>query len=150
MNRHTAHGFTLIELMVTVAIIGVLAAVAIPSYQDYVARAQVAEATGLLFGTKVPAAEYYYDRGHWPSAGTIGSVIVTLRGKYVSTIEVTAGSGSGGLTFQMMVTMKDTGVNRFVEGRTIYLTTSDGGRQWVCQSGGTAPLSPKYLPGACR
>ncbi|MGH8755147.1 MAG: pilin, partial [Burkholderiales bacterium] len=61
-------GFTLIELMIVVAIIGILAAVAIPAYQDYTARAQVTEAVGLLSGGKTPMAEYYADKGVWPLA----------------------------------------------------------------------------------
>ena len=63
-------GFTLIELMIVVAIIGILAAVAIPAYQDYIARAQISEAVSLLGSGKTPLAEYFADKGIWPSAAS--------------------------------------------------------------------------------
>ena len=68
-NDMTHKGFTLIELMIVVAIIGILAAVAIPQYQNYVARAQVSEALSLASGAKTALAEYYTTNGKWPSPG---------------------------------------------------------------------------------
>src|SRR5690606_10069049 len=66
-NRTVQQGFTLIELMIVVAIIGILAAVAIPAYQDYITRTQVAEAVGLGSGLKSPLSEYGNDRDAWPA-----------------------------------------------------------------------------------
>src|SRR6266404_6297920 len=77
-------GFTLIELMIVVAIIGILAAVAIPAYQDYIARAQVSEAVNLLGGGKTPLAEYYSDKGSFPPSPA--SVMGNLSGKYTASI----------------------------------------------------------------
>ena len=77
-------GFTLIELMIVVAIIGILAAIAIPAYQDYIARSQVSEGVMLLGGGKTPLAEFYADQGRWPAEPL--SVMGTLSGKYVATI----------------------------------------------------------------
>src|SRR2546421_10847707 len=77
-------GFTLIELMIVVAIIGILAAVAIPAYQDYIARAQVSEAVNLLGGGKTPLAEYYSDKGAWPTSAA--SVMGNTAGKYTSSV----------------------------------------------------------------
>jgi len=74
-------GFTLIELMIVVAIIGILAAVALPAYQDYIARSQIAEAVGLGSGGKTPLSEYFNDKGLWPSAAT--DVMGNVRGKDV-------------------------------------------------------------------
>src|SRR3989338_6930408 len=84
-------GFTLIELMIVVAIIGILAAIAIPAYNDYTARAQVTEAIQLMGGSKTPLAEFWSDKGRWP--GGLTSVVPTSssRGKYVTTVAITAG-----------------------------------------------------------
>ena len=141
-------GFTLLELMIVLAIVGILAAVAIPAYQDYVARAQVAEATDLLFGTKMPMAEHYTNEGQWPNA--LNSVVDTLNGRYVSNIAITAGMAKTGVSVTLMATMRSGMLNDQLRGRTILLSTTSGGRRWVCQSGGINPIQPKYLPGACR
>src|SRR5438105_12500398 len=83
-------GFTLIELMIVVAIIGILAAVAIPAYQDYIARAQASEGVGLTSGGKTPLSEYYADKGFWPALAS--DVMGTTAGKYVSKITITGGN----------------------------------------------------------
>lgn len=77
-------GFTLIELMIVVAIIGILAAVAIPAYQDYIARSQASEGATLLAGMKTPIAEYYLSNGAIPDMTELGSV--TSTGKYVASV----------------------------------------------------------------
>lgn len=82
--NHAQKGFTLIELMIVVAIIGILAAVAIPAYQDYIARSQASEGATLLAGMKTPIAEYYLSNGAVPSIGDLGTV--TTAGKYVASV----------------------------------------------------------------
>ncbi|HGG9774389.1 TPA: pilin, partial [Neisseria meningitidis] len=86
-------GFTLIELMIVIAIVGILAAVALPAYQDYTARAQVSEAILLAEGQKSAVTEYYLNHGIWPgdnsSAGVASSS--TIKGKYVEKVEVAKG-----------------------------------------------------------
>jgi type IV pilus assembly protein PilA len=137
-------GFTLIELMIVVAIIGILAAIAIPAYQDYIARSQMTEAVSLMSGIKTPAAEFYSDKGYWP---TIASLDPTTTGKYVSTIAETGSNASG--LYTLTATMKTAGVNSKISGKTASLTTSDGSH-WTCQSGSTNGVAQKYLPAACR
>jgi type IV pilus assembly protein PilA len=136
-------GFTLIELMIVVAIIGILAAVAIPAYQDYIARAQVAEAVTLTSSGKTPLAEFMGDKGVWPSTADI--VMGNLNGKYVSNITLAGSTGTVG-TIQVVATMKDSGVNSQILGSTLILTSADG-RAWSCTSG---TVSSKYRPAACR
>ena len=136
-------GFTLIELMIVVAIIGILAAVAIPAYQDYIARSQVSEAVSLTAGGKTPMAEFFADKGVWPSAADM--VMGNLAGKYVSGITITAGNGTAN-SIDLTATMRTAGVNTAVTGETLILTTTDG-KQWRC-TGGT--IGSKYRPAACR
>ncbi|EMT7509349.1 pilin, partial [Neisseria gonorrhoeae] len=87
-------GFTLIELMIVIAIVGILAAVALPAYQDYTARAQVSEAILLAEGQKSAVTEYYLNHGKWPAnngdAG-VASPASNIKGKYVKEVEVNNG-----------------------------------------------------------
>jgi len=137
-------GFTLIELMIVVAIIGILAAVAIPAYQDYIARSQVSEAVSLTASGKTPLAEFYGDKGIWPSEAS--EVMRSLSGKYVSAITITSGNGVSG-TVVLTARMKDSNVNTSILGSTLELTTADSGKTWLC-TGGT--IQTKLRPSACR
>ncbi|ENV1499532.1 pilin, partial [Neisseria gonorrhoeae] len=86
-------GFTLIELMIVIAIVGILAAVALPAYQDYTARAQVSEAILLAEGQKSAVTEYYLNHGIWPENNTSAGVASSssIKGKYVKQVEVKNG-----------------------------------------------------------
>jgi type IV pilus assembly protein PilA len=133
-------GFTLIELMIVVAIIGILAAVAIPAYQDYIARSQVAEAVSLLGAAKTPVAEYLADRGTLPA---LTDAVSTTSGKYTGSIAI-AGDAT---TITLTGTMAASGVNSAVSGKTVLMTSADGAKSWNCTVG---TISAKYVPGACR
>jgi type IV pilus assembly protein PilA len=139
-------GFTLIELMIVVAIIGILAAVAIPAYQDYIARSQVSEAVSLTSGGKTPLAEYYADKGYWPSAAS--DVMGTTAGRYTSAITLTGGAtATSAVTLEAR--MKGTGVNASITAGTLTLTSSDG-KSWTCSTTGSNAIGPKYVPASCR
>ncbi|MFZ5555418.1 MAG: pilin [Pseudomonadota bacterium] len=138
-------GFTLIELMIVVAIIGILAAVAIPAYQDYTARAQVTEAVNLMSGGKTPLAEWYADKGTWPT--TAGSVMGTLSGKYVLSIQLQNPVATPPGSVEMLATFRPAGVNANIANKTLVMSTPDGGKNWECTAGDVAP---KYRPAACR
>ncbi|ENW2562444.1 pilin, partial [Neisseria gonorrhoeae] len=86
-------GFTLIELMIVIAIVGILAAVALPAYQDYTARAQVSEAILLAEGQKSAVTEYYLNHGKWPENNTSAGVAspAEIKGKYVKSVTVAKG-----------------------------------------------------------
>jgi type IV pilus assembly protein PilA len=147
-------GFTLIELMIVVAIIGILAAIAIPAYQDYIARSQVSEGVQLLGGGKTPLAEFYADQGRWPM--TPNSVMGTLAGKYVRTIRysTTTGTAAGGETnpdLALEAAFKPNGVSRLIAAKTMVHHTTNGGKIWSCGVGaGGSAIDARYLPGACK
>jgi type IV pilus assembly protein PilA len=149
--KNVQKGFTLIELMIVVAIIGILAAIAIPSYNDYIARSQVSEAMSLTSGTKTPLAEWYSDKGYWPA--TLESVSGVEGGKYVSNVAITNGATLSSAILRVTATMKDAGVNNNIQGETFSIATTDG-ETWDCGSIGDAgagtSISNNYLPGACK
>jgi type IV pilus assembly protein PilA len=145
--RKVQQGFTLIELMIVVAIIGILAAVAIPAYQDYVTRAQVSEAVELLGGLKTPLSEYSADKAAWPTAivapnvaATATEIPGTITGKYATvTPSVTGAYPVGSIT----ATMGSGQAN----GKTVIMATADGGASWTCDTGS---VDKKWMPQACR
>ncbi|UCL88103.1 pilin [Pseudomonas sp. HS-18] len=140
-------GFTLIELMIVVAIIGILAAIALPAYQDYMGRSQMTEAMTLASGAKTSVAEYYSNNGHFPtnnqSAGL--AVATDIKGKYVTQVAQSAGV--------ITATMASSGVAKGVEGLTLILSpvTNNGSLSWKCKgSGSAAAATAKYYPSSCR
>ena len=148
LSMHRNKGFTLIELMIVVAIIGILAAIAIPAYQDYIARSQASEAVQLLGGAKAPFAEFWGDQGRWPSEPR--SVMATLAGKYVESIYY-AGVPTTSDDIALTALFRVSGVSKIIQGKTMAYETTNGGRIWRCSIGTSASaMNEKYLPAACR
>jgi type IV pilus assembly protein PilA len=142
-------GFTLIELMIVVAIIGILAAVAIPAYQDYIARAQVSEAVSLLGSGKTPFAEYYASQGAWPTRAS--DVMGNTQGKYTTSISIGGSASAAPGSITLIATMRASNVNANIANSTVGLNSTDGGRIWSCFTSATgAPLTSKYVPSNCR
>ena len=137
-----SQGFTLIELMIVVAIIGILAAIAIPAYEDYTIRAQISEAIILSGGLKNQVAEIYADEGDLASmnSGFAGiPLAASITGKYVGNVAVVAGVISA--------TMGGA-ANAKVLGERIILTPNEtgGSLEWSCTFSGPS----KYVPMSCR
>ena len=147
--KKVQQGFTLIELMIVVAIIGILAAVAIPAYQDYIARAQMSEAMILSDGLKTAVSEAFSQDNTCPANGSSGIAAATdINGNYVASV-ATGGSPSAAGGCTIIATMKATGVASGIVGKTLTLTMATsapaGSVVWTC----TSNAQQKYLPKAC-
>jgi type IV pilus assembly protein PilA len=139
MKRSMQKGFTLIELMIVVAIIGILAAVALPAYQDYTARAQASEASTLLAGLKTPIAEAFTTDATIATSCVIPASTVTT-GKYVASIAAAADGTTG---CKLTATYVATGANSKVVGKTMDLTYTILSGAWACTSNLDASIKPK-------
>ncbi len=144
-------GFTLIELMIVVAIIGILAAIAIPAYQDYTIRSQVSEGAVLADGVKTAITEYYNNKGVWPTAnGSAGLESATsITGKYVKSVDASAGKIT--VTFSKATPQE---ANAKIDTKILvfsgYATSTAGSILWNCKPAAGTTLDNKYLPQACR
>jgi len=162
MFKKVQKGFTLIELMIVIAIIGILAAIAIPAYQNYTIRAQVTEGLSLADDFKTAVAEYFQNNGTWPTgyaqvpaAGQI-PMQGNATGKYVSAIAVTAGN--------VIITYNQAAVNAKIKGNTLSInagTDLNGDVVWVCGNStlpvgvtlvgaGATTVPATFLPTTCH
>ena len=138
MMKNVQKGFTLIELMIVVAIIGILAAIAIPAYSDYTARAQASEAFALLDGFKTPVTEAIADQG---GLGCVAPPNAVVAGKYVSGTTFTWGDP----TCTIVSTFAAAGTNPKIASKTVTLTYNNTAGTWAC----TTDLPAGVKPASC-
>ena len=150
--KNMQKGFTLIELMIVVAIIAILAAIAIPAYQDYITRSQFAESQTIADGMKTPIQEFVAAKGSCPTNSEAGSAILpagSYEGKYVAKAESAGTADAQGGGCKITVTFKSAGsVSKPLENKTAVFTASNAGGAytWTC----TSVVPNKYLPQVCR
>ena len=142
--KNLQKGFTLIELMIVIAIVGILAAVALPAYQDYTVRAKLSEAIVRGAEAKTSVAEWFASKGNMPVAAASAPFNTGPAGKVRSATWDPAGRGT------IVITIGITGTDIAVAGDTLYLmvnTTNNSVVTWTCSPG---TIEQKYLPGSCK
>lgn len=149
-------GFTLIELMIVVAIIAILAAIAIPQYQNYLIRTQVSEGASLADAAKTGVAEYYSNIGVFPPTNVSAGVspAASIMGTYVSSVGIGTDGATAGARGVITVAFNQAKANSAIKADVLTFSpyTQGGSVAWTCNPTGAAGtrIDPKYLPASCR
>jgi type IV pilus assembly protein PilA len=142
MNKNQ-QGFTLIELMIVMAVIGILASIAIPAYQDYTIRAQISEGIVLSGGARAALTDYFIDRGDWPQNNVKAGLanLNNIKGKYTKSVRVND---------NVITIMFGYDAHNVIFNKKITMTAQEsfGVIRWVCTSAGAIP--DRHLPQGCR
>lgn len=148
MSR-SQNGFTLIELMIVVAIIGVLASIAVPQYQNYTARAQVSEALNVLSGVKTELAERYAFSGDFGTGSDQGMDELVSQTRYIQSVDYFYRGDNVAIGMAMR---NEDPVSSAIRGKRLRVELiADGGSiKWSCMPARQNGIEAKYLPGSCR
>lgn len=142
MQQSKQQAFTLVEIMIVVAIIGILAMIAIPAYNDFTVRSKVSEGLSLASGAKTSVMEYYMTQGRWPSNNTVAGMPSShdIKGDFVKSVTIDDN--------KIVVTFGQAAGDDLVDKNLVMSATDNGGSiSWSCKG---KNIDNKYLPPNCR